>query len=267
MPPSPHASPARTLAYMAPAWLVLAASLLAGRLPGALALYLGSASLGKVLWRFARVSLALAAPLALLALVCPLLPGWFKRLGWQLVRAQGRRAPALGWPALWLSRPCQGLGLVMLAASKVLVLLQLYTGAPPLGAPAAPAGQAGGLGLSMVLAVSGVALLASLLLGVLWTLDGLDLRIYRADTGEIRRMGRLLGVLLPVSLGFYGVFNLFQGNSSALALRMVVRMVLTLYPPFVVFSVLHWRLLQVHGPAWLGRLEPVSPLVVVREQP
>jgi hypothetical protein len=152
---------------------------------------------------------------------------------------------------LWLLRPGQGLGLLLLLASKVLALLQLYTGSglqaedlPSLGQPLA----------RLRLTVWGAGAAISLLLTALWTTDDLGLRLYQARRGEIRRLGRCLGLALPALFGLYGIYQVFSENAHLPALRLTLRMIMVLYPPFVALSVLHAHLLPVFQPALLARL-------------
>ncbi|MFH1035124.1 MAG: hypothetical protein V1806_11510 [Pseudomonadota bacterium] len=72
------------------------------------------------------------------------------------------------------------------------------------------------------------------------------------------------GLLLPTVLGLYGIYSLLQNYSQPLALRMVIRMALALYPPFVVYGVLRWRLLERRRIWWLARLGPATlPMTVL----
>jgi hypothetical protein len=84
-----------------------------------------------------------------------------------------------------------------------------------------------------------MALTVSLMLSYLWTLDDLGIRLYNRKTKEIRMIGKYLGLILPVLLGFYGIISLSKNHSLVMAIQYLVQMILILYPPFLVFSVFH----------------------------
>ena len=84
-----------------------------------------------------------------------------------------------------------------------------------------------------------VAITVSLALSCLWTLDDLGIRLHNRKTGEVRMIGKYLGLILPVVLGFYGIISLSKNLSLLMAIQYLIQMILILYPPFLVFNVFH----------------------------
>jgi hypothetical protein len=78
--------------------------------------------------RFFRLSLVLTLPLLLLPAGCSLLQGFFNRGDRNLVQVQTERNPTCRPTKSWIIRPIQGIGLAMLVATKLMDLLQVYTG-------------------------------------------------------------------------------------------------------------------------------------------
>jgi hypothetical protein len=251
----------RALGDLAPVWLVLAVSLAGRALGEPLALVLGAQEPWLALWRFVRLCLVVALPALALPWLCSLLGWWLNRGSGRLLAVPALPEARTSRLVLWLLRPGQGLGLLLLAASKVLALLQLYTGA---GLHVVDLPSAGQHISRLRLTVWGAGVAISLVLSALWTLDDLHLRLYDAKSGEIRRLGRYLGVVLPVLFGFYGIYQVFAENAHLPALRMTARMILVLYPAFVVLSVLHSHLLRAGRKSLLRRLGPLAAEVVVQ---
>jgi hypothetical protein len=67
-------------------------------------------------------------------------------------------------------------------------------------------------------------------------------------------IGKYLGLLLPIFFGFYGIINLLEDHSRLLAAQYIAQMMVVLYPPFVILSVLHARYLARHEEGLLKRL-------------
>jgi hypothetical protein len=103
-----------------------------------------------------------------------------------------------------------------------------------------------------------IGIVVSLLLSFLWTLDDLGVRHYNRKTREVRMIGKYIGLLLPIFFGFYGIISLFDNNTQILVAKYIAQMVVILYPPFVVFNVLHSRYLKRREEVFLKRLKAVS---------
>jgi hypothetical protein len=68
-------------------------------------------------------------------------------------------------------------------------------------------------------------------------------------------IGKYIGLLLPIFFGFYGIISLFENNTQLIVAKYVAQMVVVLYPPFVVFNVLHSRYLKSREATLLGKLK------------
>lgn len=223
-----------------PAGLVLAGTLATAYGGYEFAGQAGPGALLEVLGRCLRLGAALALPLLMLPWLCALAGRLINRPPRRLVRMQ--EPPDLGLTRLktWLLRPVQGIGLAMLLLSRLLVAVQLYRGDLLHAADIPARGHADPwmhLGGWLVLAC------ASLVLGFLWTLDDLGLRLHNQKTGEVRLLGRYLGLLLPLVVGFYGFYSLFDQHDHLLALKLLGLLSVVLYPPLVLLVWLHGRYL------------------------
>ncbi|MBP1717833.1 MAG: hypothetical protein H6Q43_1271 [Deltaproteobacteria bacterium] len=187
----------------------------------------GLKALWKTLFRFLRLSLLLTLPMFLLPGICSGIEGFFNRGKRRLVQTQEDRDTAIHPLKNWVIRPFQGIGLAMLLATKLLILLEIYTGS---------------------------------------TLDDLGVRHYNKKSGEIRMIGKYVGLLLPIFFGFYGIITLFQNNTQLLVAKYVSQMVVVLYPPFVVFSVIHSRYLSSREDILLRKLKVLSGFILQNRQ-
>ena len=77
-------------------------------------------------------------------------------------------------------------------------------------------------------------------------------------------IGKYVGLLLPIFFGFYGIISLFQDNTQLIVAKYVAQMVVVLYPPFVVFNVLHSRYLKSREEILLKKLKAVSGGIMTR---
>lgn len=211
----------------------------------------GMAALWKTILRFIRLSLLLALPILILPKLCTLLGRLFNRGTRHLIQVQTDRHPAIHPLKNWIIRPFQGIGLAMLLVTKLLTALEVYTGKITVGT-ILPQGEfnAGRFFISITIGIT-----VSLLLSCLWTLDDLGLRHYNRKTREVRMIGRYIGVFLPMAFGFYGIISLFENNTQFLVARYVAQMVVILYPPFVVFNILHSRYLKSRGELLVRKLK------------
>jgi len=200
----------------------------------------GFTALGKIIFRFLRLSALLTLPLFLLSKICSLLEGFFNRGSRQLIQVEQERDLSIHPLKNWIFRPLQGIGLSMLIAAKLLSFLEIYTGSRITLDTVLPAGH---FNPERFLAATAIAIIVSLLLSFLWTLDDLGVRYHNRKTQEVRMIGKYIGLLLPIFFGFYGIMNIFEENSRLLAAQYIAQMVVILYPPFVVFNVLHARYL------------------------
>jgi hypothetical protein len=219
-----------------PAWAVLLLTVVISVFFSEITFTVGMESTGKILLRFLRFSLILIIPVPLLPYVCGLMQGLLNGRNLRLVQIQEERhSDRIPWQ-IWLIRPFQGVGLAMLIATKLISLLQISTSTAINSSTVLPPAQ---FYWERFLSATAVALATSLLLSFLWSLADLSIRQNNRKTGEIKIIGKYLSALLPILFGFYGMFSLFGSHERLLAIRYIAQMVLALYPPFLVFAVVH----------------------------
>ena len=87
------------------------------------------------------------------------------------------------------------------------------------------------------------------------TVGDLGIRHYNKKTGEVRMIGKYLGALLPIVFGFYGLMGLYGEYAPSSALNYVGQMAVVLYPPFLVFAIMHYRYIQIKEGLLLKKLK------------
>ena len=197
-----------------------------------------------VVVRFLLVTVILFSPILLLSgllrLVGKALRNGFFSL--QLVNA-GVSSGGFSRLVAWFIRPFQGIGLSMIFARNILGFLEYSSGTSYAGAMFRPV---------MFLVDSA---LASILLCVIWSLDDLSVRIYNRKTTEVHMAGSYVGGILPLLFGAIGVYSLFEAGSPAAAVASVVEIVMVLYPPYVLFAVIHHKFVRRHKTTLLDKLQ------------
>ena len=251
------------LKEMGPALVLLLATLIISTFITEFTFNFGLTALWKTILRFLRLSLLLTLPLLLLPSLCRLLESLFNRGTRHLIQIQEERDPAIHPIKNWVIRPFQGIGLAMLLATKLLTLLEFYSGSKITMDTILPQGV---FNVRRFFSLMAIGIIVSLLLSCLWTLDDLGIRHYNQKTWEVRMIGKYIGLLLPIFFGFYGIITLFQNNTQLLVAKYVAQMVVVLYPPFVVFSVLHSRYLSRREDILLGRLKALSGSILQKRQ-
>lgn len=236
----------------APAFLVLLISLSIALFVSEFVFVSGIKALWKILFRFVRLSLVLILPLLLLPLACSYIQRLLSVSGRKLVQIREERIRSIHLFETWLVRPLQGIGLSMLIATKLISILQIYTGSKISGSLLVPTG---GFILGKFMTTSAIFAGTSILLSLLWTLDDLGIRHYNKKTGEVKMIGKYLGALLPTVFGFYGLINLYGEYAQSIAISYVGQMAVVLYPPFVVFAVFHHYYIQKREGLLLKRLK------------
>jgi hypothetical protein len=258
-------SPTENIREMGPALAILLTTLIISTFITEFTFTFGGQAVWKTLLRFFRLSLVLTLPLFLLPGICATIQGFFNRGNRQLVRVQEDRDTAIHPLKNWVIRPFQGIGLGMLLATKLLIVLQLYSGTAITVESMLPPGQ---FHLGRFLSATAISIIVSLLLSFLWTLDDLGVRFYNRKTGEVRMIGKYVGLLLPIFFGFWGIFSLFDAYDRLPAAIYIAQMVIVLYPPFVVFSVLHNRYLKSREAKLLEKLKVAQDVILAnREAP
>ena len=245
---------------MGPALAILLATLIISTFLTEFTFNFGLKALWKTLFRFLRLSLLLTLPMFLLPGICSIVEGVLNRGKRHLIQAQEDRDTAVHPLKNWIIRPLQGTGLSMLLATKLLTFLEIYTGSRVTVDAILPQGK---FDPGRFFSSIAIGIFVSLLLSCLWTLDDLGVRHFNTKTREVRMIGKYVGLLLPIFFGFYGIISLFENNTRLIVAKYVAQMVVVLYPPLVVFNVLHSRYLKSHEAMLLRRLK-ADPGVVLR---
>ena len=240
---------------MWPAIVVLLLTLLISAVFTEFTFIAGLESFWKISLRFFRLSLVLTLPLLLLPYICSIIPRLSNKRNWHLIHIKEERDDTINPLKNWLVRPFQGIGLAMLVATKLITLLQIYTSAALNTSTILPPGQ---FNPGRFLGITIIAVITSLLLSFLWTLDDLGIRYSNRKTGEVRMIGKYIGILLPIVFGFYGIFSLFENHERLLAVQYIFQMIIVLYPPFVIMTVFHSLYTGKHEKLLLEKLKTAS---------
>jgi hypothetical protein len=218
----------------------------------------GLESFWKIFLRFFRLSLVLTLPLLLLPFICSIVQRLLNKRTWHLIHIREERDHTINPFKNWFIRPFQGIGLAMLVATKLITLLQISTSAAINSSAILPTGQ---FNPGRFLGVTIIAVITSLLLSFIWTLDDLGIRYFNRKTGEIKMIGKYIGFLLPIVFGFYGIFSLFESHAHLLAVLYIAQMVVVLYPPFVVMAVFHALYVEKREAILLDKLKPIPQVI------
>jgi hypothetical protein len=217
---------------MSPALVVVSATILFSTLFGDGALR-GWREAARSLIRFLRFSLILCLPLYALPSIFRMITN---RLGSVLLVVDKVRGREVSSSTHWLFRPFQGIGIGFLFGSKLLIVLQLIAGPNIKSSLLIPQGH---FELGRFLLITAITVFVSLVLSTLWTLDDVGIRYYNRRDQELKMLGKYVGTLMPVIFGLYGLFGLFSDYPTGDALIYACKIVAILYPPMVVFAVLH----------------------------
>jgi hypothetical protein len=112
---------------MGPALALLAFTLFISTFITEFTFIFGTEALWKTLLRFLVLSLILALPISLLPGLCSGTKRFLNHGNHQLIQIEKDRDLAVRPLEKWILRPLQGLGLIMLIATKFLAVLQIYT--------------------------------------------------------------------------------------------------------------------------------------------
>jgi hypothetical protein len=244
-----------------PVWIVLVANLIIAIFISEFTFVGGAQALWKVLLRFLRLSLLLMLPLMLLPGLCSFIQIILNRRTYKLIQIETDRNRRIYPLKSWMLKPFQGIGLAMLISVKLLVLLQIYTNHSLTSSDILMPGQ---FSPERFISATVIGIGISLLLSLLWTLDDLGIRLYNSKSGEVKMVGKVVGFFLPVLFGFYGIFSLFHSHEHLLAIQYILQIVIILYPPFVVFNVLHTFYLRKQESILLARLK-IQPRAILAD--
>jgi hypothetical protein len=153
----------------------------------------------------------------------------------------------------WVFRPFQGIGIGLLFGTKLLSVLQLMAG-PAVGSSLLiPEGH---FQLGRLLLITLITVFVSILLSALWTLDDMGIRYFNRRDQELKMIGKYAGTLMPVVFGTYGLLGLLVNYPGSQAFVYAFKIVVVLYPPFAVFTILHTYFLRKKA----GLLSKKNPL-------
>jgi hypothetical protein len=202
----------------------------------------------RVFLRFLRYAVFLCLPLYFLG---PLYTSILKKKGRTFIQAALAGGLKIDPIKHWLVRPFQGIGISFLFATKLLAVIQIVS-VPSLdgSVPFTP----GHFNVGRLLVSSGITVVISLLLSTLWTFDDLGVRYFNRKDQELKMIGKYLGTLMPTIFGLYGVFSLYAQGPGESALTHVFRIVIALYPPLVLFAVVHTYFLRKRRDYFLERV-------------
>jgi hypothetical protein len=192
----------------------------------------------RALIRFVRFALPLCLPLYVLL---PVYRFVVARMKGKLLQTDKKREAFIHPMNHWVFRPLQGIGIGLLFEAKLLAALQILTG---VAAQPILFFSRGHFQLDRSLIVSGITVVISLLLSILWTLDDMGIRYVNPKNQELKMIGKYIGTLMPVLFGFYGIFSLIADYPAKQAILFLFRIGMILYPPFAVFAVMHFRFLR-----------------------
>ncbi len=218
-----------------PGIAVLIFTLIAVLVSGEFTFLSGTEALWKIFIRFIRLSATVLPALLILPYACSLVSTFFNR-GQRRLEIVGGTGNNVRRVSIMFTRPVQAIAIAMIFATKLISLLQIYSG--PAGDPASLL-QEGRFSPARFIAATVIGMLVSIILSLSWTMDDLHLRSMNRKTREIRRPGDAVGFMVPVLFGFFGIFSLFSNNPADLALYYSAQIVLVLYPPFLVLAVVH----------------------------
>ena len=111
-----------------------------------------------------------------------------------------------------------------------------------------------------------IAVVTALLLAIIWSMNDYGIRYYNTKTAEIRMIGKYLGLLLPVLFGSYGIISLLENYAHPAAAFYIVQMTIILYPPFVVFGVIHNYYIQKYESLLLNKLKVEEYVVHINKK-
>ena len=211
----------------------------------------GIKSLWKVLYRFLRLSFILILPILIIPYICTIMSRLLHTKHGRLIQLQEERTLEIDHIQVWLLKPLQGIALTMLLAVKLIDFLQIYVDESIMGNVIIPTGQ---FDLTRFLGANIILIVTSIFLPFLWTLDDLGIRYYNTKSGEVRMVGKYVGVLLPIILGLYGMITLFKDSDRYLAIWNILQISLVLYSPFVMLAVVHFLYIRSKESVLIKRL-------------
>jgi hypothetical protein len=187
----------------------------------------------RVLFRFFRFTLFLCVPLYAIS---PIYSFVINKIRTSLLQTEPIRELGIHPIKHWIFRPFQGIGIGLLFETKLLGALQIITGVATKPFLLSHQSQ---FQLGRMLVVSGITVVISILLSVLWTLDDVGIRYVNRKKQEMRMIGKYVGTLMPILFGFYGTLSLITDFPAMQVFIYLLKTVIILYPPFIMFTIFH----------------------------
>jgi hypothetical protein len=219
----------RTTVALSPALAVLILTLAISFVSGHPRDLFLTSSIRGIAARFAMSTLALVLPIWSLPWFIGLTGKVAKNYSWlgELARSTATINTELTKTVVWVLRPVQGISLSLIVAERFLTF---------------PESSTGTLDRAILIRVSLFVVggaLTSVFLSLVWTLDDLGIRFYNVKTGEVHMAGNSIGTILPLITGAIGITSLFHTSLPLDALTDLIEIVIVLYSPYVLFTVIH----------------------------
>ena len=226
---------------ISPALVVLLFTILFSEFFSGLSSIKGWELISRIFFRFFRFTLLLCLPLYVLS---PIYSFVVERMRGRLLQIERRQEMRIHPLKQWVFRPFEGIGIGLLFETKLLATLQIITGvtAKPFLLSHGNQFQPGRL-----LVISGITVVISLLLSALWTLDDVGIRYVSRKNQEIKMIGKYVGTIMPILFGFYGILSLIADFPTVQVFIYLLKTVMILYPPFVVFTICHAHFIKNRG--------------------
>jgi len=141
----------------------------------------------------------------------------------------------------WIFRPFQGIGIGLLFETKLLGALQIIAGVTTKPFLLSHQSQ---FQLGRMLISSAITVIISILLAILWTLDDVGIRYVNRKDQEMRMIGKYVGTVMPILFGLYGILSLVADFPSMQVFSYLLKTIIILYPPFMVFTIVHAHFVQ-----------------------
>ncbi len=225
------------LSKLWPALSVLALSICLSLLLGEFAFLRSDNAIYKGLLRFFRFAVLSYVTLYLLL---PLNRVLLKRMKGHFLQIADSPLPEFSPLKIWVYRPLQCIGTSLLFDTKLVAALQFVAGST-IPDSLLPRGR---FHIEIFLATTVITVVASLLLSSVWTLDDTGIRYFNRKEHELKMTGKFIGTIMPVVFGLSGVRGLLATFPTTQAASYLLNIFIILYPPFTVFSVLHYHFVK-----------------------
>jgi hypothetical protein len=190
-----------------------------------------------VLLRFIRFTLLLCIPLYALL---PVYSFIIKKIEDRLVQGETKQEKTSNL-LYWLYRPFQGIGISLLFGGKLIAVLPVIAGSILEPSALVPRG---GFNPGLFIITSVVTIAVSIFLSVIWSFDEVGIRYVDRKRQEMRILGKYAETITPLLFGMFGIFSLFERFAKFQALLYLFKIIIILYPPFLIFSVVHAIFIQ-----------------------